>query len=121
MNEEARLYTDLLIKCVSNAIYRDDLEMHAKHVHDKTVVLPHEAREKGMGWPSKAHSMAGIKRLTNARDLAQRAIDEQIPGDFIETGVWRGGCSILLRGVLAINKVKDRKIILADSFEGLPK
>ena len=58
--------------------------------------------------------------LRRLRELAQRAIDQGIPGDFIETGVWRGGCCILMRGVLAANSISNRKIYVADSFEGLP-
>jgi O-methyltransferase/8-demethyl-8-(2,3-dimethoxy-alpha-L-rhamnosyl)tetracenomycin-C 4'-O-methyltransferase len=64
--------------------------------------------------------MIGVKRLENVRELAQRAIDEGIPGDFIETGVWRGGCCILMRGILAANLINDRRIYVADSFAGLP-
>jgi hypothetical protein len=64
--------------------------------------------------------MVGVRRLENVRELAQRAVDEAIPGDFIETGVWRGGCCILMRGVLAANGIKDRKVYVADSFDGLP-
>ena len=35
-------------------------------------------------------------------------------------GVWRGGTSIFMRGVLAANGVTDRTVWLADSFQGLP-
>lgn len=63
--------------------------------------------------------MVGIKRLTNLRDLARRCIDENIPGDFIETGVWRGDCCILMRSVIADNNDR-RAVYVADSFAGLP-
>jgi O-methyltransferase len=116
MNLEQKLYTDLLIKCITNSIYKDD-----RGLMTGATTLSDADRAGGFDWPSKAHSMVGIARLTNVRDLAQRAIDEGVPGDFIETGVWRGGCCILMRGVLAINKVKDRKVFVADSFKGLPK
>ena len=64
--------------------------------------------------------MVGVLRLQNVLELTQRAIDEGIPGDLIETGVWRGGCCILMRGVLAANLVTNRKVYVADSFAGLP-
>jgi hypothetical protein len=38
----------------------------------------------------------------------------------IETGVWRGGASIFTRAVLRAHDVTDRKVWVADSFEGLP-
>ena len=74
----------------------------------------------GEDWPTLAHTMVGLHRLKNLRDLAQRAIDGNIPGNFIETGVWRGGSCILMRGVLAANSASDRKVYVANSFAGLP-
>ena len=47
-------------------------------------------------------------------------IQNQIPGDFIETGVWRGGACILMRAVLNAYGVKDRRVWVADSFQGVP-
>ena len=40
--------------------------------------------------------------------------------DLIETGVWRGGATIFMRGILKAHGVKDRTVWVADSFEGLP-
>jgi len=77
-------------------------------------------RSPGTLGPSTAHTMVGVDRLRNVRDLVQMALDENIPGDFIETGVWRGGCCILMRGILAANSVRERKVYVADSFEGVP-
>jgi len=77
-------------------------------------------REHGWDWPSKAFTMVGTKRLRNFRELVERVVVEGIPGDIIETGVWRGGASIMARAILAAHDIRDRKIIVADSFEGLP-
>ena len=76
--------------------------------------------EYGWDWPSVAHTMIGEKRLANVRYLAESVLGDGIEGDFIETGVWRGGACILMRGVLNVHAVKDRCVWLADSFEGLP-
>jgi cephalosporin hydroxylase len=65
--------------------------------------------------------MAGLKRLANARFCIESVLAEGIPGDIIETGAWRGGMSIFMRGVLKAYGVTDRKVWLADSFQGLPK
>jgi O-methyltransferase len=77
-------------------------------------------RDEGFDWPSTALTMVGRRRLHNFRVLIERAIDEQVAGDILEAGVWRGGASILARAVLASRGVSDRRIIVADSFEGLP-
>ena len=80
-----------------------------------------EAREEGRIWPGYAHTMIGLKRLDNIQFCVETVIKEDIAGDLIETGVWRGGACILMRAVLAAYAIEDRKIYLADSFEGLPK
>jgi O-methyltransferase len=79
-----------------------------------------EYRDEGLDWPSTALTMVGRRRLRNFRELIERAIDEGVPGDILEAGVWRGGASILARAVLAARGVTDRRVIVADSFEGLP-
>ena len=50
-----------------------------------------------------------------------RLIESDIPGLFVECGVWRGGCSLasLLAQRAAFGEV-SRPIYLLDSFEGLP-
>jgi O-methyltransferase len=40
-------------------------------------------------WPSQAHSMIGRKRMANLRRLVEQVLFDFVPGDFIETGVWR--------------------------------
>jgi O-methyltransferase/8-demethyl-8-(2,3-dimethoxy-alpha-L-rhamnosyl)tetracenomycin-C 4'-O-methyltransferase len=115
------MYSDLLIKCITNAIYKDDVDNLRVRLKLNGVKFSKEARDTGSDWPSKAHSMVGTMRLNNLRDLTQKVIDEGIEGDFIETGVWRGGCCILMRGMLAFNQISDRKVYVADSFQGLPK
>jgi len=65
--------------------------------------------------------MAGLKRLNNVQHCVEQILADGVAGDFIETGVWRGGSSILMRGVLKAYGVTDRKVWLADSFAGLPK
>lgn len=48
-------------------------------------------------------------------------INRQVPGDFVECGVWMGGCSIAMAMTQRAMLVKpDRKVHLFDSFEGLP-
>lgn len=79
-----------------------------------------EIREHGWDWPSVAFTMVGIKRLNNVRQLLESVIGEGVPGDFVETGVWRGGASIMAQAVLFAYGQTDRRIVLCDSFEGLP-
>lgn len=108
-------YLDMLIKVICGSIYRDGSTLRGEvKAFDPTV------REYGWDWPTHAHSMIGIKRLNNVRLLAESVLGNNVPGDFIETGVWRGGASILMRGVLQTYGVRDRRVFVADSFQGLP-
>ena len=79
-----------------------------------------KARAEGKDWPLFGQTMVGFDRLDNFRQCIEAVIADEVPGDIIETGVWRGGASIFARGVLAAHGVTDRSVLLADSFEGLP-
>lgn len=71
-------------------------------------------------WPQQAHTMIGARRLRHLRECVETLLAERVPGDLLEAGVWRGGASILMRGVLAAHGIRDRRVWLADSFRGLP-
>lgn len=80
-----------------------------------------DARAEGRDWPAMAHTMIGLKRLNNLQSCMETALRDGVPGDFIETGVWRGGATVFMRGLLKAYGITDRKVFVADSFEGLPK
>jgi O-methyltransferase len=67
-----------------------------------------------------SHTMIGRLRLENLQYCIETVLAEEITGDFIETGIWRGGACIFARGVLMAYGVTDRIIWCADSFEGVP-
>jgi hypothetical protein len=79
-----------------------------------------DVRLEGRDWPANALTMVGIKRLDNVQACIEDVLAEDVPGDFVETGVWRGGTSIFMRAVLKTYGVTDRAVFVADSFEGLP-
>jgi hypothetical protein len=79
-----------------------------------------DVRLEGRDWPANALTMVGIKRLDNVQACIEDVLADDVPGDFVETGVWRGGTSIFMRAVLKAYGVTDRAIFVADSFEGLP-
>ena len=78
------------------------------------------SRDMGTDWPMFGFTMTGRRRL----DALQRCIDDlledDIPGDFIETGVWRGGSVIFMRALLSARNDRKRTVWCADSFEGMP-
>lgn len=78
-------------------------------------------RTEGEIWPGYADSMIGLRRLDNLQHCIEAVLREGVEGDLIETGVWRGGACIFMRAVLAAHGIEDRRVFVADSFEGLPK
>jgi O-methyltransferase len=80
-----------------------------------------DLRESGSDWPSEADSMIGVARLSNLHDCVRTVLEEGIPGDFIETGAWRGGACIFMRAALKAYGDDYRTVWVADSFEGLPR
>jgi len=67
-----------------------------------------------------AHSLGMRSQLGNTQACVERALADGVPGDLIETGVWQGGQTILMRGILKAYGIRDRKVFVADSFQGLP-
>jgi O-methyltransferase len=80
----------------------------------------HSLRELGRDWPSRAESMIGLRRMDNIQQCVQTVIDEDVPGDLIETGAWRGGACIFMKANLAAYDDRRRVVWVADSFQGLP-
>jgi O-methyltransferase len=77
-------------------------------------------RSVGKDWPPLADTMIGLKRLENIQFCLEDILRNNVPGDLIETGVWRGGAVIFMRGILKAHNVTDRIVWAADSFSGLP-
>ena len=109
----ANLYLELMKKSILNTIYKDP--DYNRKLFDSST------REVGGGWPQTAHSMIGMKRMDNIQYCLEDIIKNDVPGDTIETGVWRGGACIFMRAILKAYNDTSRKVWVADSFEGLPR
>jgi O-methyltransferase len=86
----------------------------------RTVPFDEHKRNLGLDWPHSADTMIGMLRLTHLQRCVEAVLAEDIPGDLVECGVWRGGACILMRAVLAAYGDKERSVWLADSFQGVP-
>ena len=142
LEDSRHLYLDLMKRCLVNMIYpqteavplpataaglrgrlaRALLKGEAGssgHV-SATKSDDHLGRMEGRIWPVVAHTMIGLKRLDNLEFCIEQVITNGVPGDLIETGVWRGGATIFMRAILKAYGVTDRCVWVADSFKGLP-
>ena len=119
MEDELRyLYLDLMKRCLLGLVYEDKPLKRSDAPDNEEFDL--FVRAAGCDWPSQAHSMIGIERLENLQYCVEQVIKDNIPGDLIETGVWRGGACIFMRAILKAHGVKNKCVWVADSFAGLP-
>jgi cephalosporin hydroxylase len=110
-------YLDLLKRTLTGMIYEDPAiatSWRPRNNYDQ------EARLSGRDWPLRAQTMIGVERLDNLQFCIETVIADSVPGDFIETGVWRGGACIFMRGILHSLNIVDRIVWCADSFQGFP-
>jgi O-methyltransferase len=116
MQSTKDLYLDLMKKCLIDLIYADV----EKNPNLQFEPFDEAKRLEGRDWPTYAHTMIGMKRLDNLQFCVEGVLARGVPGDLIETGVWRGGATIFMRAILKAYAVKDRLVWVADSFKGLP-
>src|SRR4249919_4011075 len=134
-DEVARLrkrYLDLMKGALTHTLYRpmDVVFENAGYVVDADEMRESveaefsrkdfdwaEIRADGRDWPRFAQTMVGLKRLENVQHCVEQALADDVPGDLIETGVWRGGVVIFMRAILEAYADPDRRVYVADSFQ----
>ena len=65
-------------------------------------------------------SMAGLGRMASIVDMVEDVAKRGLNGSYAETGVWRGGMTILATAAFQLYGMPTRPVYLCDSFEGLP-
>jgi O-methyltransferase len=141
-DEVMKLYLDLMKNALTYYIWGEDYQPFTtnqlspvkrfvyqnliKFLNGRKILLVRKlpynptVREYGKDHPVLAHTMIGLKRLSNIQFCVEDVIANNVPGDLIETGVWRGGAVIFMRALLKAYGIADKKVWVADSFEGLP-
>jgi hypothetical protein len=64
-------------------------------------------------------SMTSMERMYALWTATEFIIKNNIEGDFVETGVWKGGSAMLMCKTLMDNHIDNRKIYLYDTYEGM--
>ena len=84
--------------------------------------VPHDIVEKDF---SRIYELCRENTMTSPERMyclykgVKYILDNAIPGDFIECGVWKGGSAMLIAKLLSLYNVTNRKIILYDTYEGM--
>ncbi len=70
--------------------------------------------------PASAETMIGVARMDNIEYCIREIAKNNVEGDLIECGVWRGGATIFMKALVDELKLK-KTVWVADSFKGLPR
>jgi hypothetical protein len=65
-------------------------------------------------------TMTSAQRVISLCNAVEYVVRNDIPGAFVECGVWRGGSMMAAALALKYCGVTDREIFLFDTFEGMP-
>lgn len=106
------LYLELMKRCVCHFVYRD--------ITYRNPWTPPTELELQSFSPSFEQTLTGLDSLDSLEKIMEDVVYNNVPGDFIETGVWRGGTTIFMRAFLKAHNITSRDIWVADSFQGLP-
>ena len=140
----AERYLSLLKACLTRTVFETELDpvavKHGTSLRDRlgawhlqrtldrmglelarTKAVDRARRDTGRDHPRTAETMIGLARLDNIEHCVTTVLRDGVPGDLIETGVWRGGATIFMRAILEAYGDATRKVWVADSFAGLPK
>jgi hypothetical protein len=116
----AELYLDLLKKTLTRTLFGDG-SLHPFDPHESRHAYDPVLRSEGRDWPAEGETMIGLHRLDNLQACIVDVLERGVPGDLMETGVWRGGAAIFMRAVLKAYGDPERVVWAADSFAGLPR
>jgi O-methyltransferase len=108
------LYLDLLKRSLTNSLFSVEPNNDKQNPRFIGRFIKHY-----MNGP--AVSMLPLCRFDNLQECVRAVLEDEIEGDFIETGVWRGGAVIFMRAMLKLYGDGSRNVWAADSFEGLPE
>jgi hypothetical protein len=68
----------------------------------------------------RPYTMTTVDRVEAVCSATRYILDYDIPGAFVESGVWLGGSSMAAALTLVKNGVTDRDFYMFDTFEGIP-
>jgi hypothetical protein len=67
----------------------------------------------------RPYTMTSEERLFGLIESVRYVINNNIPGDFVECGVWKGGSMMAIAETLKYLNVTDRHLYLYDTFAGM--
>ena len=116
---ESSAYLDLIKRLITNYAYLGGDDTFAAFNPIRQYNL--EAQKWRIDPQSRPMTLLSIGQLEMIEEAVLDLNQRNVPGDFIEAGIWRGGAIIFMRALLKAYGIDNRQIIAADSFEGIPQ
>jgi hypothetical protein len=69
----------------------------------------------------KPYTMTSPERIFALIESVKYVVNNNIPGDIVECGVWKGGSMMAVAETLMSMNFKDKQLFLFDTFEGMSK
>lgn len=67
----------------------------------------------------RSYTMTSPERMYSLYQAVEYVLRNHLPGDFVECGVWRGRSSMLIAHMLQRRNIRDRRLFMYDTFEGM--
>jgi O-methyltransferase len=95
-----------------------DLVPYSPRGHDSAPDI--DEATKSIFAEVRPYTMTGLERVAVLCQAVAYVVRNNIPGDLVECGVWRGGSMMAAAKVLLANEAADRTLHLFDTFAGMP-
>ena len=69
----------------------------------------------------RPYTMTSVERLKSLSDAVNYVVENNIEGDFVECGTWKGGSVMCMQKKLMRLNQNDRKFWVFDTYEGMPE
>lgn len=106
-----------ILKCAGFDVVRINTQPGPSLDEALSDFLPEERAIIGKALP---YTMTSVERLATLLNAATYVAKNNIPGDVVECGVWRGGSMMVTALTLLAHGDSSRSLYLYDTFEGMP-
>ena len=114
-----RQYLDNLRNTLVGYSQRTDFVKNIERPEEGTVPYNESTAFFGTGFCENCYTNLGLQKLQRMRLLLEHLLASKVPGDIVEAGAWRGGLSMMFRGITRVFD-PSRRVYVCDSFQGLP-
>lgn len=92
----------------------------ARHAQQENLPPDLSDEEKETYAAVAPFTMTSVERIVSLSQATKYIVENQIAGDFVECGVWRGGSMMAVAHTLKRMGETNRKLYLYDTYAGMP-